>query len=459
MNKKISLGLAISLVAIGCAITFVLTWTVSLGVYNSKISSSDKYEGVYDKLKEMDVTVRTNYIGTLNDDDIQNGIINGYVSGIGDKYAGYMPADSYYELQETIGGVITGPGFEAEANGSGYLAVTYVYKGGSAEANDVKVGDIITEIDGRSLLSMEPSAALAKITGEVGTKISLRLLRGTEEFDVSLVRQQIEIESVSEEILDNGVGYMKITSFNGKTSEQFSQALNALVNDGATSLVIDLRQNGGGTISVLKPMLNRLIPAATVATAEYSGGVKKTLIETDSSEVVSMKMAILVDGGTASAAELFAVALKDECGAVLVGNQTFGKGVIQNTYELSDGSALSFSTAKIIPSKSEPYDGVGLKPDYVTDLPSGTTPEYVSRESDTQLLKALEVLDSAGDTVPQNPPASDTSDAGSSEETGEQSAESSASSSGSSEPSSSGSSSSSKPASSSDRQSTSSSAE
>lgn len=408
MNKKISLGLAISLVAIGCAITFVLTWTLSLGIYNSKISSADKYTGVYEKLKEMDVTVKANYIGTLSEENIQNGIINGYVSGIGDKYAGYIPANSYYELQQTTSGVVTGPGFEAEDNGSGYLAITYVYKGGSAEANNVKVGDIITEIDGRSLLSMEPATALERISGDVGTKLSLHLLRGTEEFNVSLIRQQITISSVTDKMLGDGIGYIKISAFNGKTAEQFSEALNSLRTDGAKSLIIDLRQNGGGTISSLKPMLNRLISAAVVATAEYRGGVKKTLIETDSSDIISMKTAILVDGGTASAAELFAVALKDEGGAVLVGTQTYGKGVIQNTYELSDGSALSFSTAKIIPSKSEPYDGVGLKPDYVIELPAGISLEYLTDETDTQLQKALEILSSASPDTSGDSGTSDT---------------------------------------------------
>lgn len=434
MNKKISLGLAISLVAIGCAITFVLTWTVSLGVYNSKISSSDKYEGVYEKLREMDVTVKANYIGIgeVSDENIENGIISGYVSGIGDKYASYMPASSYYELQQSTGGVITGAGIEVADNGSGYLAVTYVYKGSSAESAGVKVGDIITEIDGRSLLSMEPADAIERISGEVGTKLSLHLLRGTEEQTVSLVRQQIEIQSVSDELPEDGIGYIKISAFNEKTSEQFSESLNAMLNDGATSLIIDLRQNGGGVLSALKPMLNRFISAAVVATAEYSGGVTKTLIETDSSEVISMPIAILVDGGTASAAELFAVALKDECGAVLVGTQTYGKGVIQNTYALSDGSALSLSTAKIIPSKSEPYDGVGLKPDYVVELPSGTNIEYISNETDTQLIKAIEVLksDNSGNSVPIAPSIPDNSE--SNADNSEDSSSSSASSSSSS---------------------------
>lgn len=392
MNKKISLGVAISLVAIGCAITFVLTWTVSLKIYNSKIGTSEKYEGVYAKLREIDATVRTNYIGTLSDEQLESSVINGYVVGIGDPYAGYMPASSYYELQQTTGGIVNGAGFEAEEDGSGYLRITGVYKGGSAELNGVEAGDIITEIDGKSLLQMESGTAVERLSGEIGTHIALKLLRDGEEISVNLVRQQIEIESVTGEMMNGTIGYISISAFNAKTPDQFADVLNKLVTDGATALILDVRQNSGGLVSALKPMLNRFIPAAIVATAEYSDGSRKTLVETDSADNLTLPIVVLVDGGTASAAELFAVALRDECGAILVGTQTYGKAVMQNTYEFSDGSAITISTAKIYPSKSANYDGVGLKPDYVTELPAGALPANLTADADAQLQKALEIL-------------------------------------------------------------------
>lgn len=402
MNRKISLGIAISLVAIGCAITFVLTWTVSLGIYNQKISSSEKYDGVYQKLREMDVTVRNNYTGTIIDETLEASVINGYVSGIGDKYAAYMTAQTYYELQQTNSGVVNGAGFEAEGDGSGYLKITTVYKGGSAESNGVLVGDVITEIDGRSLLSMDDNTALEKIAGAIGTKLTLKLVRNGEELTANLIRQQIDISSVSDEMLTDTIGYIRITSFNAKTSEQFSNALNSLLSDGAKALIFDLRQNSGGVIAALKPMLNRILPAAVVATAEYSGGVTKTLIETDSEESLDMPIAVLVDGGTASAAELFAAALRNIKGAQLIGTQTYGKAVLQSTYEFPDGSALSLTTAKLFPgaTRADSYDGVGLKPDYLTELPAGASIEYLPRETDSQLQKALEIIEPLTITQP-----------------------------------------------------------
>lgn len=390
MNKKISLGIAISLVAIGCAITFVLTWTVSLNIYNSKLGTSEKYEGVYAKLREIDTTVRQNYIGSVSDDSLENATINGYIAGIGDKYASYIAPSAYYELQQTQSGVILGAGFEAEEDTSGYLKITTVYRGSSAELNGVLAGDIITAIDGKSLLSMQQGQAMERLSGEVGTRLALQLLRDGESISVNLVRQQLEIESVSTRMIDN-IGYIQITSFNAKTAEQFANAMTTMNSVGAKALIVDVRQNPGGVVSALKLILNQFVPSAIAATVEYSDGSRKTLIETDSTNSVELPIAVLVDGGTVSAAELFAAVLRDEAGALIVGSQTFGKGVMQNTYEFSDGSALTLSVGKIY-TKSGTWNETGLKPDYSVELAGGAVPGNISDDADSQLQKAIEVL-------------------------------------------------------------------
>lgn len=398
MNKKISLGVAISLVAIGCAITFVLTWAVSLNVYNSKIGTSEKYEGMYAKLREIDAAVRTNYIdvAAYSEDSIETAVINGYVSGLGDKYASYMTSSAYYEIEQTNNGVIHGAGFEAEDDGSGYLKITSVYSGSSAELNGVLAGDVITEIDGKSLLSMDAGTAKEKLSGEVGTRIRLKLLRDGEEVTVNLIRQQLEITSVSSKILEGDVAYIKISSFNAKTPEQFVSILNDIMDGEVKAIVIDVRQNGGGVVSALKPILNQFITAAVVASAEYADGSRKALVETDAEVSVSgIPIAVLVDEGTASAAELFAGAMRDGCGAVIIGTQTMGKAVMQNTYEFSDGSALTISTARIYLTKSGTWDETGIKPDYTVERNVDILPEYLSFENDTQLQKAVEIIAAA----------------------------------------------------------------
>lgn len=391
MNKKISLGIAISLVAIGCAITFVLTWTVSLNIYNSKIGTSEKYEGVYEKLRQIDTTVRQNYIGTVDDDLLRSSTINGYISGIGDKYASYIAPSAYYELQQSQEGVILGAGFDAEEDSSGYLKITNVYKGSSAELNDVRAGDIITAIDGKSLLSMQQGQAMERLSGEVGTRLALQLLRDGESISVNLIRQQLEIESVSCRLINDSIGYIQISTFNAKTAEQFSNALTTVTNVGAKALIVDVRQNGGGLVSALKPILNQFVPSALAATVEYSDGSRKTLIETDSANSIDLPVTVLVDGGTVSAAELFAAVMRDEYGAQLVGAQTFGKAVMQNTYEFSDGSALTLSVGKIY-TKSGTWNETGLKPDYSVELAAGAVPGNITDDADAQLQKAIEIL-------------------------------------------------------------------
>lgn len=391
MNKKISLGIAISLVAIGCAITFVLTWTVSLNIYNSKIGTSEKYEGVYAKLREIDTAVRQNYIGNVSDDALEASTINGYIAGIGDKYASYSTPSAYYELQQNYAGVILGAGFDAEEDGSGYLTVTTVYKGSSAELNGVKVGDVITAIDGKSLLSMKSGQALERLSGEVGTRLALQLLRDGESISVNLIRQQLEIESVTYRVVNDSIGYIQISTFNSKTAEQFTSALNTLMTVGAKALIIDVRQNTGGVTSALKPILNQFVPSAVAATVEYADGSRKTLIETDSTDSLDLPVAVLVDSATASASELFAAVMRDEYGALLIGTNTYGKAVMQNTFAFSDGSALTLSVGTIY-TRSGTWNETGLKPDYSVELAAGATPDTVDDDSDAQLQKAIEVL-------------------------------------------------------------------
>ena len=208
---------------------------------------------------------------------------------------------------------------------------------------------------------------------------------------VNLIRQQLEVESVNCRLLDNSIGYIQITTFNAQTSEQFSDALKTLEKIGAKALLIDVRQNSGGVTSVLKPILNNFVPSAIAATVEYSDGSRKTLIETDATETLDLPAAVLVDSGTASAAELFAAVMRDEYGAVLIGTTTYGKAVMQNTSEFSAGRALTLSVGRIY-TKSGTWNDTGLKPDYSVELTAGTTPDAVDDDSDAQLQKALEVL-------------------------------------------------------------------
>lgn len=394
MNKKISLGVAVSLVAIGCAITFVLTWTVALNMYNSKISGVQEREEIYTKIKEIDSVVRSNYIGTIDDEALLQSILGGYVDGISDKYATYIPAENYYTVQQSDSGVVVGIGVDAVEEASGYILVTKVYDGSVAAASGIMQDDIITEIDGRNVLSIGNTDALKLLTGDEGTSISVKVNRAGEELSFNLVRAKLEIKSVTSRKIGD-YGYIRLSTFNETTGTQFCEAVDELLSENVIGFVFDVRQNNGGLVSALKPILNRLLTEGIVATAQYADGSVKTLIETDSEQSVALPMTVLIDSGSASAAELFAAALRDEAAAKLVGTNTYGKAVMQNTYEFKDGSALRLTIAKVYSSRSDYYDGTGLKPDYVTELSGGQEKhlDTLDETTDDQLKKALEVME------------------------------------------------------------------
>lgn len=394
MNKKISLGVAVSLVAIGCAITFVLTWTVSLNIYNSKISGVQEREEIYTKIKEIDSIVRTNYIGTIDDEALIQSILSGYVSGISDKYTTYIPADNYYTVQQAGSGVLVGIGVDAVEEASGYIQITKVYEGSVAAASGIMLNDIITEIDGKNVLSIGNTEALKILKGDEGTSVSVKINRQGEEMSFNLVRAKLEIKSVKGRKIGD-YGYVRISTFNDTTGAQFSEIIDSLIEQDVKGFIFDVRQNSGGLVNGLKPILNRLLDEGIIATAKYADGSVKTLIETDSEQSVKLPMTVLVDNGSASASELFSAALRDESDAKLVGTTTYGKAVMQNTYEFKDGSALVLTIAKVYSSRSDYYDGIGLKPDYFTELTAGQEKyiDTLDETNDDQLKKALEVME------------------------------------------------------------------
>lgn len=393
MNRKISLGVTISLVAVACAITFVLTMTVSLNMYNGMVAGVQEREEIYTKIKEIDSYVRANTIEDIDENVLINNIMAGYINGIDDKYAQYYPADDYYQIQQSDSGTVVGVGIKVITSGN-YLQVSEVYDDSSAKTAGIKKGDIITEIDEKSVPEMGVAAAKKAINGDEGTKVILKIQTtdGQEETH-TLIRHTLEIKSVIGRLID-GYAYIRITAFNEKTAEQFTQMIDKYESESVLGYIFDVRQNSGGLASALSEMLNRVLPEAIVAKARYADGTEKNLIETDSTASLKTPMVVMVDGGSASASELFAVSLRDFGKASLVGSTTYGKAVMQTTQSFKDGSAVSISTALIIPTASEEYNDVGVKPDYSLDITAEqlSAIDYENEKSDPQLIKALEII-------------------------------------------------------------------
>ncbi len=392
MNKKIPLGLTITFVAIGCAITFLLTTNFSLGIFNNSVHDIKQRAEIYDKIDNIDTFVRKNYINDVDHEKLLDAIARGYITSLGDKYAEYLTAEENKAVRKQNDGYNVGVGLTLKQDESGYLYISDVTDNSPASEIEIKAGDLIVAIDGTDLLKISFEEASSKLRGEAGTSLKLSIRSNGVDRDVTLTRKEMEIHSVSSHMIED-IGYIKITQFNSKTYQQFKDSVNAMVSAGAKGLVFDLRNNGGGLLDPTLQMLDFLLPEGDIATALYKDGKTKVLGKSDASEI-DLPMVAVVNSETASAAELFSSALRDFGKAKLVGEKTYGKGVMQNTYDLPDGSSIKFTIAKFQTSKTPNFDGVGLSPNYEVALENDTEADLkaLDEKSDPQLKKALEIL-------------------------------------------------------------------
>lgn len=362
MNKKISFGLALSLIAVSIAVTFILTSFFSLQSFNTKVVDVNEKAKKYTALQALDSYVRDNYYGDINENTLSDGIMKGYVSGIDDKYSRYLTEEEYLTEQNDNSGTLVGLGLTIAEDESGYIRISKIISDSPATDSGLLENDIIIAIDGVDVKDIGFAEASDAMRGTEGSPISLTIRRDGKDTEYSFTRRSIEVTTVEAEMLGNYVGYIKISGFKQNTPQQFIDALERLTANGATSLVFDLRDNGGGLVSALSECLDPLLPEGVVATAEYKDGHSETLVYSDASEL-NMPMAVIVNENTASAAELFAASLRDFGKAPLVGSQTYGKGVMQTTTELENGGAVILTVAEYKTAFSECYDGIGLTPD------------------------------------------------------------------------------------------------
>lgn len=392
MNKKVSLGVTISAAAMAAAITFIVTLFFSLQHFNSQVQAVKEKAAKYERLEVLDTYVRENYYRVLEDEDEQslmNGILKGYVAGLGDPYSGYYTPEEYQSLQQKESGVTVGIGVTAQPDEDERIEVVEVQENSPAEKAGIAVGDRIIRVGEEAVEELGYSEAVDKIRGEEGTQVVLTILHEGREIRKTITRQKFDVVTVRSQMLDNNIGYISIDGFRENTADQFQDALETLSANGAKALIFDVRNNGGGVLDALQKMLDPLLPEGVIATANYQDGTEKTIVYSDASEL-DMPMMVLVNGYTASAAELFSASLRDFGKAKLVGTQTFGKGIMQTTVSMTDGGGLSLTTATYKTTVSECYHGIGLTPDIVIEAEE--TDVFGDPETDAQLAAAIEAL-------------------------------------------------------------------
>ena len=393
MNRKISIGMAVTIVILAMTVTFSITMLVAMRLFDSTVSSVKEKESMYNKIAEVDRYVRSNDYYTIDENTLYDRLTAGYLLGTGDKYARYYNATAYTELVNVQNGTIMGIGVELGLDQTGYAKVTKVYDGSPAQEAGIVVGDYITAVgdtDVKSLTTVD--AVQSRLQGEAGTTVNVTWLNSEAASKTAdLTHSGYTSTTVDYQMLDS-VGYIKIRQFDGSTPSELDYAIRSLTTSGAQSLVFDLRDNGGGVLDDAISCIDLIAPEGTVAYAEDKNGNRTIIGSSDNESRVDLPIVCLVNGNTASAAELFAASLHTMNGARLVGTTTMGKGTIQSSPQrLSDGSAVSITVAKLICGDGSCFDGTGLSVDVEKALTAEETTNFYdyTPETDPQIQRAV----------------------------------------------------------------------
>lgn len=401
MSKKVSLGVAATVTLIAMAVTFSMTMTVSMNMFNNTVSSVKNKERMYNKLSEVDRYVRANEYFDINDDTLNDTIASGYMLGISDRYARYYSAKAYSERVGLANGRLMGIGVAVVKDpSSGYARIIRVYDNTPATNVGLEVGGSITAIGDTSTRSMSDTAAMTSaLLGEEGSTVNIKYLTPLrEEQSFEIIHANYTTPSISTvRLMDNGVGYLRIDSFTSGTAVEFRNAVNSLTNQGATSLIFDLRDNSGENLNAALVATDYCVPSGLIAQSQDKGGNVTDLRMSDENEI-TLPMVCLVNGSTASGAELFANALRKMAGATIVGSTTAGKGVLlSDPQSLSDGSAVVITVGILLDNEGKNWNGTGLTPDVDASLTNDEQSSYYdfTVDSDPQITKAINAISGA----------------------------------------------------------------
>lgn len=401
MSKKVSLGVAATVTLIAMAVTFSMTMTVSMNMFNNTVSSVKNKERMYNKLSEVDRYVRANEYFDINDDTLNDTIASGYMLGISDRYARYYSAKAYSERVGLANGRLMGIGVAVVKDpSSGYARIIRVYDNTPATNVGLEVGGFITAIGDTSTRSMSDTATMTSaLLGEEGSAVSIKYLTPLrEEQSFEITHANYTTPSISTvRLMDNGVGYLRIDSFTSGTAVEFRNAVNSLTNQGATSLIFDLRDNSGENLNAALVATDYCVPSGLIAQSQDKGGNVTDLRMSDENEI-TLPMVCLVNGSTASGAELFANALRKMAGATIVGSTTAGKGVLlSDPQSLSDGSAVVITVGILLDNEGKNWNGTGLTPDVDASLTNDEQSSYYdfTVDNDPQITKAINAISGA----------------------------------------------------------------
>lgn len=372
----------------GALLTLLVVSLAACGLQhiNEGIISSDTET----KLSYLKKLIDETYLHDVKEKDLNEGIYKGYVEGLGDQYSAYYDKKETKELTEILDGSFSGIGaVMTQDASSGVITITRVYDDSPAKKAGIKTGDILYRVEEKTVTGKDLDKVVSWIKGKKGTKVNLTLLRGTnsDKIKVTATRDVINVETVKYKVLENQIGYISISEFDSVTGAQFAKALKQLQKKNIEGLVVDLRNNPGGSLSTVCDILDSILPKGLIVYTKDKNG-KKEEYTSDEKHRLNLPMSVLVNGQSASASEIFAGAVQDYGKAEIIGTQTYGKGVVQNLFDLKDGTCVKLTTSEYFTPKGRNIDGKGITPDVKIEY------KYNAKDpkADNQLDKAVSVV-------------------------------------------------------------------
>lgn len=368
----------------GALIMLCGTGVVSCGIRLSEDASSEE------KLSVLKGLIDENYIGDVDEEALEEGIYKGYIQGLEDPYSVYYNEEETKDLYETTEGEYSGIGAVLSQDlESGVITLVQIYEGSPAAKAGLKDNDILTKVGDIEVTGVDLSEVVTYIKGEKGTDVDLTVLRGedAEEITVTATRDTVEAQTVKYEMLEGQTGYLSVSEFDSVTYAQYEEALNELTDQGMTGLIVDLRNNPGGNLNTVCEMLDLVLPKGTIVYTEDKDGKRETATSDDEHQI-NVPMVVLVNGNSASASEIYAGAIQDYGIGKIVGTQTYGKGVVQQIFDLGDGTSVKLTIAEYFTPNGRNIDGEGITPDVEVEYEADEN----NPEADNQLEKALKVM-------------------------------------------------------------------
>ncbi len=396
-----SKGQKIYKIAMIIIITALLSSLITTIIVSEKLTSSssvktiaegDGTTGIETALASIRTMLEDEYIGELNDEQMLETAIKGYVAGVGDEYTVYYTPDEMKQEYDNAMGNYVGIGIYMVVNyKEGTITVVEPMKGSPAEAVGMQEGDLITKVEGETVTPENVNTMSNKIKGEEGTKVKLEITRDGKTQDVEVERKKIEVSHIESKMLENNIAYIQILDFDGGTAKEFKKNYEDLKSKGATSLIIDIRSNGGGVVDEAIDILEMICDKNSTLLIETDKDGNETVTKSKENPIIDVPVVVLVNGESASASEILAGALKDNGKAKIIGTKTYGKGVIQTLYQLTDGSGLKMTTAEYCTPNRNKINKLGIEPDITVELPEDIN--ELTEENDTQIQKAIEELE------------------------------------------------------------------